>query len=119
MPNKLKLNCSMKTYKTFLTPKEDILFIIGDWNAKAESQEILGITGKFSLGVQTEAGLTEFRQRNTRVTGNTLFNNTSDNSTHGHHQRVNMKIILIIFFAAEDREALHSQQKHDLELTVA
>ena len=45
-----------------LTPKEDVLFIIGDWNAKVESQEIPGVTGKFSLGVQNEAGqrLTEF-----------------------------------------------------------
>ena len=39
-----------------LTPKKDILFIIGDWNAKAGSQEIPGITGKFGLGVQNEAG---------------------------------------------------------------
>ena len=39
-----------------LTPKKDVLFIIGDWNAKVGSQEIPGITGKFSLGVQNEAG---------------------------------------------------------------
>ena len=39
-----------------LTPKEDVLFIIGDWNAKVESQEIPGVTGKFGLGVQNEAG---------------------------------------------------------------
>ena len=50
MPKKLKLTGAMKTYKTFLTPKEDILFIIGDWNAKAESQVITGVTGKFGLG---------------------------------------------------------------------
>ena len=42
-----------------------------------------------------------------------------DDSTHGHHQKVNTKIRLIIFFAAEDEEALYSQQKQDLELTVA
>ena len=44
------------------TPKTDVLFIIGDWNAKVGSQEIPGVTGKFSLGVQNEAGqrLTEF-----------------------------------------------------------
>ena len=60
------------TYKTF---KKDILFIIGDWNAKVESQEIHGVTGKFSLGVQNEAGqrLTEFCQENTLVIANTLF----------------------------------------------
>ena len=47
-----------------LTPKEDVLFIIGDWNAKAESQETPGITGKFGLGMQNEAGqrLIEFCQ---------------------------------------------------------
>ena len=42
-----------------------------------------------------------------------------DDSTHGHHQMVKTKIKLIIFFAAKDGEALHSQQKQDLELTVA
>ena len=46
-------------------------------------------------------------------------NNTTEDSTHGHHQRVNTKIILIIFFAAKDGEALYSQQKQDQELTVA
>ena len=45
-----------------LTPKKDVLFVIGDWNAKVGSQEIPGVTGKFGLGVQNEAGqrLTEF-----------------------------------------------------------
>ena len=58
-----------------LTPKKDVLFIIGDWNAKVESQEIPGGTGKFGLGVQNEAGqrLTEFCQENTLVITNTLF----------------------------------------------
>jgi len=46
-------------------------------------------------------------------------NNTRDNSTHGHHQMVNTKIKLIALFAAEDGEALYSQQKQDLELAVA
>ena len=46
-------------------------------------------------------------------------NNIRDNSTHGHQQMVNTKIRLIIFFEAKDGEALHSQQKQDLELTVA
>ena len=48
-----------------LTPKKDVLFIIGDWNAKVGSQEISGVTGKFVLGVQNEAGqrLTEFCKR--------------------------------------------------------
>ena len=39
-----------------LTPKKDVLFIIGDWNAKVGSQGILGVTGKFGLGVQNKAG---------------------------------------------------------------
>ena len=58
-----------------LTPKKDVLFIIGDWNAKAESQEIPGVTGKFGLEVQNEAGhkLTEFCQENLLVTANTSF----------------------------------------------
>ena len=48
-----------------LTPQKDVLFIIGDWNAKVESQEIPGVTGKFGLGVQNEAGqrLIEFFKR--------------------------------------------------------
>ena len=51
---KLKLNGSMKTLQDVLelTPKKDVLFIIGDWNAKVESQETPGVTGKFGLGIQ-------------------------------------------------------------------
>ena len=58
-----------------LTPKKDVLFIIGDWNAKVGSQETPGVTGKFGLGAQNEAGqsLSEFRQENTLVIANTLF----------------------------------------------
>ena len=58
-----------------LTPKEDVHFIIGDWNAKVVSQETPGVTGKFGLGVRNEAGqrLTEFCQENTLLTANTLF----------------------------------------------
>ena len=58
-----------------LTPKKDILFITGDWNAKVGSQEIPGVTGKFGLGVQNEAGqkLTEFCQENALAIANTLF----------------------------------------------
>ena len=56
-------------------PKKDVLFIIGDWNAKVGSQEIPGVTGKYSLGIQNEAGqrLTEFCQENALVIANTLF----------------------------------------------
>ena len=58
-----------------LTPKNDVLFIIGDWNAKVGSQETPGVTGKFGLGVQNKAGqrLTEFCQENTLVIANTVF----------------------------------------------
>ena len=55
MLKKLKLTSSMKT-SLELTPKKDVLFIIGDWNAKVGSQEIPGVTGKFGFGVQNEAG---------------------------------------------------------------
>ena len=58
-----------------LTPKKDVLFIMGDWNAKVGGQEIPGVTGKFGLGVQNEAGqrLIEFCQENALVRANTLF----------------------------------------------
>ena len=58
-----------------LTPKKDLLFILGDWNAKVGSQKIPGVTGKFGLGVQNEAGqrLIECCQENTLVIANTLF----------------------------------------------
>ena len=91
-----------------LTPKKDVLFIIGDWNVKVGSQEIPGVTGKFGLGVQDEAGqrLTELCQENALVIANTLFQQhkrrlytwTSPDSPY--------EIRLIIFFAAKDEEAL-------------
>ena len=58
-----------------LTPKKDILYVVGDWNAKVGSQETPGVTGKFCLGVQNEAGqrLIEFCQENTLVIANNLF----------------------------------------------
>ena len=86
-----------------LTPKKDVLFIIGDWNAKEGNQEISGVIGKFGLGVQNQAGqsLTEFGQENALVIANTLFQQ--------HKRR----------FADKDGEALYRQQKQDWELTVA
>ena len=88
---------------------------------KVGSQETPGVTGKFGLGVQNEAGqrLIEFCQENALVIAHTLFHNTREDSTHGHHQMVKTEIRLIIFFAAKDGEALYSQQKQDQELTVA
>ena len=105
-----------------LTSPKDVLFIIGDWNAKVGSQEIPRVTGKFGLGVQNEAGqkLIEFCQENSLVIANTLFQQhkrrlytwTSLDSQHQNH-------IDYIFFAAKDGEALYSQQKQDRQLTVA
>ena len=92
-----------------------MLFIIGDWNAKVESQETPGVTGKFGLGVQNEPRqrLIEFCQENILVIANTLFQQnqrrlytwTSPDSQHQNQ---------IIFFPA-----LYSHQKLDRELTVA
>ena len=58
-----------------LIPSKDVLFIIGDWNAKVGSQETPGVTGKFCLGVRNDAGqrLIEFCQENAMVIANTLF----------------------------------------------
>ena len=104
-----------------LTPKKDVLSIIGDCNAKVGSQKITGVTGKFGLGVQNEAGqrLTEFCQENALVIANTLFQQHKRRlytwtSQDGQHRNR-----LIIFFAAKDGEALYSQQKQDWELIVA
>ena len=79
---KLKLKfCEDLQDLSELTPKKDVLFIIGDWNAKVGSQETPGVTGKFGLGVENEAGqrLIEFCQENALVIANTLFQ---------HHQRI-------------------------------
>ena len=58
-----------------LTPKKDVLFIIGDWNAKVGSQDTPGVSGKFGLGIRNEAGqrLIEFCQEKALVIANTLF----------------------------------------------
>ena len=75
-PKKLKLNGSKDLQDLLeLTPKKDVLFIIGDWNAKVVSQETPGVTGKFGLGVQNETWkkLMEFCQENALVIANTLF----------------------------------------------
>ena len=86
-----------------------------------KARELPGVTSKFGLRVWNEAGqrLIESCQVNALVIANTLFHNTREDSTHGHHQMVNTEIRLIIFFAAKDGETLYSQQKQDWELTVA
>ena len=111
----MQLRCHSSAILLELTPTKDVLFIIGDWNAKVGSQEIPGLTGKFGLGVQNEAGkrLIECCQENALVIANTLFQ-----QHHGHHQMINTEIKLIIFFAGKDKEALYRQQKQDQKLTV-
>ena len=66
-----------------LTPKKDVLFIIGDWNAKVGSQETHGVTGKFGFGIWNEAGqrLIEFCQENALVRANTFFH-TQETTLH-------------------------------------
>ena len=104
-----------------LTPKKEVLFIIGDWNAKVGSQETPGITGKFGLGMQNEVGqrLIEFCQENALVIANMLFQQHKRRLYTWTSLMVNTEIRLIIFFAAKDGEALYSPQKQDRELTVA
>ena len=98
-----------------LTPEKDVLFIIGDWNAKVGSQETPGVTGKFGLGVQNEAGqwLIEFCQENTLVIANTLFQQHKRRLytwtlPDGQHQS---QIDYIL--CSQRGKALYSQQKQD------
>ena len=90
---------------------------------QVEEINLLGLTRKFGLGVQNEAGqrLIEFCQEKILVIANRgcSSNNTREDFTHGHHQMVNTEIRVIIFFAAEDGEALYRHEKQDRELTVA
>ena len=104
-----------------LTPKKDVLFIIGDWNAKVGGQEIPRVTGKFGLGLQNEAGqrLTEFCQENTPVIANTLFQQHKRRlytwtSPGGQHQNQ----IDYILCSQGWRSSIHSA-KQDWGLTVA
>ena len=92
-----------------LTPQKDVLFIIGEWNAKIGSQETPGMRGKFGLGMQNEAGQMHWYYQKMHWSQQTpSSNNTREDSTHGHHQMVNTEIRLIIFYAAKDGEALYS-----------
>ena len=104
-----------------LTPKKDVLFIIGDWNAKVGSQETPGVTGKFGLGIRNEAGqrLIEFCQENALVIANTLFQQHKRRlytwtSPDGQQQNQ-----IDYIFCSQRWESLYSQQKQDQEVTVA
>ena len=94
-----------------LTAKKDVLFITGNWNAKAGGQETSGLTGKFGLGVQNEAGqrMIEFCQDNPLVIANTLFQQHKRRlctwtSPDGQHRNQ-----IVIFIAVKDSEALYIQ----------
>ena len=103
-----------------LTPKKDVLFIIGDWIAKVGSQETPGVTGKFGLGIWNEAGqrLIEFCQENTLVMANTLFQQhkrklytwTLPNGQHRNQ---------VDYVLCSQRWRSSIQQKQDWELIVA
>ena len=84
------------------------------------SQEIPGVTGKFGLGVQNEAGqrLIEFCQENALVIANSLFQQHKRRPYTWTSPNDQPRNQLIIFFAAKDGEALYSQQKQDWELTI-
>ena len=104
-----------------LTPENDVLFIVGDWNAKVGSQETPGVTDKFVLGIWNEAGqrLIEFCQENTLVIANTLFQQHKRRlytwtSPDGQHQNQ-----IDYIFCSQSGEALYSQQKQEWELTLA
>ena len=96
-----------------LTPKTDILFIIGDWNAKVGSQEIPGVTGKFGLGIRNEAGqrLIEFCQESALVIANTLFQQ--------HKRRLYTWTLPDGQHQNQIDYILYNQQKQDQELTMA
>ena len=104
-----------------LTPKKDVRFIIGDWNAKVVSQGTPGVTGKFGLGIWNEAGqrLIEFCKENELVIANTLFQQhrrklytwTSPDGQHWNQ--------VDYILCSKGGKALYTQQKQDQELTVA
>ena len=104
-----------------LTTKKDVLFITADWNAKVGSQNVPGVTGKFGLGIQNEAGqrLIEFCQENALVITNTLFQQHKRRlytwtSPDGQYQNQTDYII-----CSQRWGVLYSQQKEDWELIVA
>ena len=100
-----------------LTLKKDVLFIIGDGNAKVGSQETPGVKSSRHIWPwsieRSRAQANSFAKRTEWSWQTPSSNNTREDSTHGHHQMVNTEIRLILFFAAKDGEALYSQHKKD------
>ena len=104
-----------------LTPKKDVFFIIGDWNAKVGSQETLRVTGKFALGIWNEAGqrLIEFCQENALVITNTLFQQHKRRLYTWTSPDGQYKNQIDYTLCSQRWKARYSQQKQDWELTVA
>ena len=105
-----------------LTPQKDVLFIVGDWNAKIGSQKTPGVTGKFGLGIQNEEEqrLIEFCQENALVIANTLFQQHKRGlyiwkSPDGQHRNQ----IDYILCSQRWRSSIQSAKKQDWELTMA
>ena len=104
---------NLQDFLELTTTTTKVIFIIGDW------QEIPGVTGKFGLGVQHKEGQSlTVCQENALGHSKHSFPTTQVMTTHGHQQMGKTKIRLTIFFAAKDEEALFTQQKQDMELTV-
>ena len=103
-----------------LTHKKFVLFILGDWNAKVGRQEIFGVTGKFGLGVQNEAGqrLIEFCQENTLVIANTYLPTTQENTLHMDITRWSIPKSDLLYFLQPMMKKLYTA-KQDGELTAA
>ena len=97
-----------------LIPKKDVLFIIGSWNAKVGSQEIPGVTGKFGLGVQNEAGkrLTEFCQENALVKANTTLPTTQERTLHMDITRWSIPKSDLLYSSQPKMEKLYTVSKN-------
>ena len=124
MLKNLKLNGSMKTYKTILelTHPKDVPFIIGDWNVKVGSQETPEVTGKFGLGVLNEAGqmLTEFCQEDTLSHSEYPLTTTQDMTLCMDITRWSVTKSDGLYSLLLKMEKLHTDStKKDQELTVA
>ena len=104
---------NLQDFLELTTTTTKVIFIIGDW------KEIPGVTGKFGLGVQHKEGQSlTVCQENALGHSKHSFPTTQVMTIHGHQQMGKTKIRLTIFFAAKDEEALFTQQKQDMELTV-
>ena len=121
MLNKLKLNGSMNTYKPSRTnTQKRCPFHYRGLECKSRKSRAIWSNRQLWPWItkQSRAKVNSFAKRMRWSQQTPSSNSTREDSTHRHHQMVNTKIRLIIFFAAKDREALYSQQKQDQELTM-